>query len=836
MKTKHLSLLLFAIVANTSVSFSQNVQTYQGTQAFNSMIGYISGTEKYSYYVNDEGQKQRQGTYSFSGSKELSNETNQLNGKYTLNTTFAHDKLNGAYTVSALINGKKWSFTRGWQSFTGSSKLTGVFADGKPNGTFTVSYDGEMKYSGSATLKNGKYIGTYKYSGPGENNSLWNISGQLTADGKLTGNWKVENIVADRHKSYTFLNDVLIADGQMTPDVQNIAKQYAEGKIKKEAIEKKGYVIKTESLPLTLFINYLLFVNDDEYGLEKLGGWDFQDFSDKKYTAIIQLNTITDEGVALIKNEIVKTHSYNAVYRETYDCKYGECETFCNSELKYDETSDAYYMQCDEKFSQLYGIFHESSWRMYINKKQYDELIAIKDSILIASIHDFSEIFNGYGKQLEKLGNLYTIYRNNANDLLGQLPLNKNYNEVNGLYNSSLDKYNYYREQLNSPNVAVRFTKDSTYIIDAESYVKCAWKNELKIWEQFNDALYSASLKVDSLAIIQKNLQKELNSANISGVKANIINQYLAQNQYGSNANLQSAYNNIVETQQLVIMVDSIEKKHNYIISNVPDKLLKNYKNNYKKVSSIKPKDKNFTPVQYKSLFTEIAKLQDNIIAYNDKLQSAEKLNNVVSEKCNIYPDILKTWSAKYKTCTTISDDLSKSLADIENLLNIGQKLEKYIELRQHCDNAYIEILNLCGKQYGDVAKPYQAKVKGMTFVPDMTSTETLDKDIASLIEYSTYQDKLKQYLQNRQKVDLFNKSIAEKINKTKNLKKLYGAFYKSLPVAWSSEADNFKNIEDIVLQLQKVEEDLKSKGADTLDTQLKKAKTADDFRKVFNL
>lgn len=836
MKPKHLSLLLFAIVANTSVSFSQNVQTYQGTQAFNSMIGYISGTEKYSYYVNDEGQKQRQGTYSFSGSKELSNNTNQLKGTYTLNTTFANDKLNGTYSVSAIVNGKTWSYAKGWQSFTGSSKLTGVFANGKPNGTFTVTYNGDMKYSGSATLKNGKFVGAYKYSGPGENNSLWNISGQLTADGKLTGNWKVENVVADWHKSFTFLNDVLIADGQMTPQLQNVAKQYAEGKINKETIEKKGYVVKTESLPLTLFINYLLFVNEDEYGLEKMEGWDLSDYADKKYTAIIQLNTITDKGFTLIKDEIIKTNNYNAVYHEKYNCKYGECETFCNSELKYDETCDAYYMQCDEKFSQLYGISHESNWRMYINKKQYDELIAIKDRILIASIHDFAEIFNGYGREIGKLGLLYAIYRNNANDLLGQLPLNKNYNEVDGLYKQSLNQYNDYIKKLYSPEYALRFTKDSTYIIDTDSYRKCAWKNEFEIWKQFNNALYSASLNVDSLEILRRNLQNELNSANISGVKASIINQYFAQNQYGSSINLQSAYNNIVETQQLVILADSIERKHNYIISNVPDELLKNYKKDYKKVSSIKAKDASITSDQYISLFAEIANLQENIIAYNEQLQNAEKINNVIREKGSIYPDILKTWSAKYKKCTAMSDDVNNSLADIKEIQDIGQKLLNYIDLHQHCDSAYTQILNSCGKQYGDVSKPYQAKVKDMIFVPDMTSTETLDKDIATMTEYSLYQDELKHYLQNRQKVDQLNQSIIEKISKTKNVKKLYGAFYKSLPVVWSADRDNFKNIEEINSQLQKVDDELQSKGADTFDPQLKKAKTVDDFRKVFNL
>ena len=139
-------------------------------------------------------------------------------------------------------------------------------------------------------------------------------------------------------------------------------------------------------------------------------------------------------------------------------------------------------------------------------------------------------------------------------------------------------------------------------------------------------------------------------------------------------------------------------------------------------------------------------------------------------------------------------------------------------------------------KQYSDLVKPYQAKMKGMTYVPDMASKETLDNDYTTLSEYVSYQKDLLKYIQNRQKVDQLNQSILEKIGKAKNVKKLYGVFYKTLSINWLADSDNFRTIEETVSLLQKTEAALQSNGADSFDGLLKKAKTAEDFKKVLNL
>ena len=49
----------------------------------------------------------------------------------------------------------------------------------------------------------------------------------------------------------------------------------------------------------------------------------------------------------------------------------------------------------------------EGTANIYVNNKQYNTLIATKDSILIASAYDFAEIFNGRNRQISKLGLLY---------------------------------------------------------------------------------------------------------------------------------------------------------------------------------------------------------------------------------------------------------------------------------------------------------------------------------------------------------------------------------------------------------------------------------------------
>lgn len=839
---KKLFLFVFAIVASTSISHSQKVQTYQGTQAFNSMIGAISGTEKYSYYVDDKGNKYRQGTYSFSGNKDFSNNNSQIKGTYTLNTSFAKGKLNGTYTVSGSFSGKTWTYITGWKSFTGTSKLTGVFANGKPNGTFTAFYDGEMEFSGNATMKNGKFVGAYKYSGPGESGSLWKMSGQLTADGKLTGKWNVEDIVADIHNSYTFLNDVLIADGRMTPQLQNIAKQYAEGKINEDALQKKGYIIETESLPIEHFINYLLFVNDDEYGLEKLGGWDFRDFSPKQYKYLKKVNCITNEGFELIYDAYRETQGDERSYTDK-----NNNELSCSYPYYTNRVSN--HITCKRAFALKYGMQPDmvdvSNWEheLYFSSSQTKRFNNLIEQVAISKCKE--EIIPGltkYKKDKKNAANTIT-YREaiSGNNMSITEEERQSYKELDKSLNKECKENGY--------AYSYRFSSDSSYLfkIHSSGSEVSAINVDVNGVDEYYSWLNQQYEQANSCNQERANIRKRIGDPRsysrytFDYAKADIIEAYLSNhtpNNYGKDV-LLSEYINIVKSITKVLDIcDSLDIKKEMLKEGLQKKSYAAYQKQEKEYTNCYTRDG--STISYETFtnnINELEAIQNAYLAYVNQSKNAQSIDMAIKEKCGkTYSDILKPWSAKYQTCTTLTNDLNSSLTNVKDVQLIGQKLLNYIDSRQHCDKEYTVILNMCGKQYGDVAKPYQAKVKGMTFVPDMTNAETLEKDIAKLAEYSSYQDEIKRYLQNRQKVEQLNQSITEKISSAKNVKKLYGVFYKSLPIVWSVDGDNFKTIKETIFVLQKVEANLQSNGAESYDVQLKKAKTADDFKKVLNL
>ena len=163
-KTKHLCLVMTCLLlATTTTSWAQKVQNYSGTKAFETQIGTVVGTEKYPYIVSDRGKKIMHGAYSFSGKDAEKSNRAEYSLTYTLNTNYKQGNLHGTYTMNENLVGKYYEFGEGWQSMKGSAKLTGTFADGKPAGTFTASYDepGKLQQNGTVTMKNGKYVGSY---------------------------------------------------------------------------------------------------------------------------------------------------------------------------------------------------------------------------------------------------------------------------------------------------------------------------------------------------------------------------------------------------------------------------------------------------------------------------------------------------------------------------------------------------------------------------------------------------------------------------------------------------------------------------------------------------
>ena len=136
--------LLLAIVASSSVCYAQKVQSYSGSKSYTTTVGYIPGTEKYSYIIDERGSKVFHGTYSFVGKDQYNDDTRKYVANYNFSANYKQGNLNGTYSVNETIEGKVWKFIKGWIPFSASAKLTATFADGKPAGTFTAIYKDAM--------------------------------------------------------------------------------------------------------------------------------------------------------------------------------------------------------------------------------------------------------------------------------------------------------------------------------------------------------------------------------------------------------------------------------------------------------------------------------------------------------------------------------------------------------------------------------------------------------------------------------------------------------------------------------------------------------------------
>jgi hypothetical protein len=823
---------------STSVCHGQKLQNYQGTRSYPTPYLEVTGTEKYSFSIGNGGERLIQGKYTYSGDMEYRNE-GVAKSTFTVSATCRDNEINGAFTSTGTHFAKTYYY-RGTNN--ASTKFIGNFSNGKASGLFSIVVNsdntGLLPCKGKATLKNGNFVGEYYYE-----DFPIKLSGQLTQEGKLTGKWTYYNGQTNTNNQYVFENDVAIIitnneTGTSTPpEVQQIAKQFAAGKLTKEQVKAKGLILKEESFQLDNIIGMIL--RNEITGLETFpGSWDVSGYEEKQYTEILKLNTISEEGLNLIINEIKKTKKPNVTYRNPNN----ESEACCSMLF---DGYDAYYMRCSPEFNRLYGYYHESyssddDKYIYLTEEQHKRLTLIKDSILVkyyandfkdALNKDFYYSFNGIYSESSKLPSLYASFRNHGTISLEQLPSEKG--AVKAMYEKSKSTYNDFIENTRrlESRKELHFTPDSMYIIYKNEW---AMKNELSIWKQFNEALLKVSLKSDSLAVIYDEL-KQQDTTKVSKLKYCIINKYFAQNK--SSKDLKEAFNNINNIKSLLNVIDTVENRHNDIIVNIPDKSTKKYKGIYNQTCSTIENDNSKNFEQCEEMLVGIQNLQEKIIEYYTLKQNVKKQNDEITKKCSEkkYYDILKPCQKIFKKNTKITDNIDQNITSFKEVQNIEEKLIEYIQLRQHSDNLHTQILE-SAKKYTDVTRFFKAKVKSMAFVPDMSNVETLNRDYDVLKEYVSYQQELITYIQTRQEIDLVNKNIIEKIGKAKNVKKSYDMLYKSLPVTWTADTDNFNTIVGTLSLLRNVEQILTSNGAISCDVKLKNAKTAEDFKKVLGL
>ena len=345
-------------------------QNYSGSQSYGAICGKLEGTEKYNYVIDEQGDKLVNGTYSFSAQQSWSNENyRNMKAKYTLTAVTKEGQLNGTYSQSASYTGTQWRESDwSWNPYNESSKLTGIFLNGEPSGLFTCvrnTEDPRSKCAITATLKNGLYVGNYSYDG-NDKGYLTKLSGTLTSDGKLTGEWIYEKegwfIYSDKNKEFktrkVFENDVEIStdNGKKVtpPALQQLAKNYSKHLVSKEELQKENVFVFEDSLPLNILIDDFMY---SEHGLKTIPAkYSFKKYNQKKYEYLVKLNTFTEEGLKIITKFIEEKGTSQSYFGKNS----GGESTMCYTKLSFDDQYKCHYLTCNEEFANQYAMIPNS--------------------------------------------------------------------------------------------------------------------------------------------------------------------------------------------------------------------------------------------------------------------------------------------------------------------------------------------------------------------------------------------------------------------------------------------------------------------------------------------
>lgn len=783
---KQLFLLLFAIVASISVGYAQKVQSYQGSKSYTTTVGYIPGTEKYSYIVGDRGDKVYHGVYSFVGKDQRTDQYNKFVANYNLTANYKQGNLNGTYSVTATYEGKVWKYISGWIPYSASARLTGTFADGKPAGTFLAVYKDAMNYNGTVTMKNGKYVGTYEYTGPGYN-SFWKMKGQLTDKGKLTGNWKVNNITARNELDMVFENDVLIRKDDKNsvtpPEVQNIAKQFAAGKLTEEQVKNKGYIIKKRTLPLDYFISYLLLLDDDDYAFNQIKGWDFSDYNAKEYLEIEQPDVLSGEGFNKII-EATKTQNAISEYKEPIDSYYSYS---CYLNPRYNSENGYFYLDCNSAFHSKYGFYNQLvKGQVVLTPNQYAELITVQDSVVVLS-------------PLYYNCSIFKLFCDNPDSARHVLLNSKELSET---------------EKKDVKNAIESVTKKLSDKLVMEHFGKLdgfGWRRSRSI--VFGDTCYYV---LNNTYIICRGNEK------IEALPVSLVKQLNAYQQFirecEKTAETIVAYGNTLNSE----LVDQISDRANAKSKKILVKLQESFVATY---NSGKIEDKELAIKNVKVIREQYFQNTDR----NAELETS--LNkNLLSKYKNLYKS---QQELPVFNTNEGAEQYEKKLLQIKELQDNFVSIN---ELYSTLENKHVELGNLSGKPYANVYKPYKAKYKKVMAVPDFGSTNDLSTYVSQLESIQADQQLRIDYINLHKEVEQLNSQIGEICATAKNCKRLYTALYKELPMLWDESADNINNMKSNIQMLTSVKGKLEKQDLPAFDKQMKKVKKVAEFRSALGL
>lgn len=238
---KFISLISTAVICITS--YGQQKTSVDTMEVNLSEIG--KGNLTYRYYTDTDGNRIRHGALSMKDSFEKFYYDDWYKSIFSLSADYHEGKLNGA--VSMKLSSIHVAFTPFKENYKKCS-FAGEFNNGIPDGRFNISYDknnGERKVSLTATYKEGILTGDYSFNGDYpygfEDTESHSISGKFTADGKMTGKWKIDG------RTEEFLNGIRIDNPADDATLKSLSRQYASGKITAAELESKGIAIYTQT-------------------------------------------------------------------------------------------------------------------------------------------------------------------------------------------------------------------------------------------------------------------------------------------------------------------------------------------------------------------------------------------------------------------------------------------------------------------------------------------------------------------------------------------------------------------------------------------------------------
>ena len=729
---KKILLSVLGLIFLTLATNAQQTQSYSGHKSYATIGGRVGGDEKYTYIVDERGKTIIHGKYTYSGVNHYETNTDKIDAKYSMSLNCKNGFLDGGLIINGNYASETYKWREGWKKAVATTKLSGIFRDGKPNGLFSITYQDNMKGAASVTLKNGKYIGAYSFqgyitksSGPYDHKYWYVMKGQLTEDGKLTGQWLYDTQL-DTY-NYTFINDVLISEthGKYTtpPRIQAIAKKYANKQITKEEVLAQGFYLQEGTIPL----NYVVtgYILNGEFNLYEIGAkYDFSDYVEKKYTKIVELNTISKAGFDLLKENIDKLDMYDRISTGYYGLnKYNSQVQLCSFKMDYDKEYDAHLLWCDVYFTEQFGTKVTGDGyqdqKIYLTSSQAKEWLTLLEERALKNIEGVffnnSELHEAYNHHIKNTLVDWLYTKKHIGSLKDELT-----RQIDDIETNTIEEKGY------------KFSQDKKYIIPTtagygDKYYTCAYTIEMETMREI-------LLQVNKVCEMQ-NKYDSIHTVVCEKLRSLTKSDYWYREMQDREKNLliKSEHQDIVWG--IITSLDSIK-----LLNTNASELVKLYPNiekayqKYINKATLTPDDiENWSTLQNKyDILQNTLNIQKNCLNFVAEKKKVDKNTAVITEKCTTCQDILKAYQNYLKTVNLAWT----ADASIQTLLDV-QKIQEgcldFIAERSKIDDNTTAITEKCAN-YKEILKAYQSYLKTVNLA------WTADASIQTLLDIQKVQ------------------------------------------------------------------------------------------------